>query len=198
MKKFKFDFNDFNGSLTNLYEFVDSNLKLNVRYHVSFVSKDCKVINHDVNFGSHIADEFKFLGVYSVNDFIGVLNYKREMYFYNEKDYCNCETLQCFKVIFIYFLPYRGNLDEEEMLDHVYDYEDVDCVRHRDRKERFECIDREIKSQIRELKAQASAEKNALKGDFIDRFIDLWVYGYRGWIKFYLYKFYSRFLKKRK
>lgn len=169
MKEFKFDFTEFGSSVRNLYEFLDVNIELNAKYHVCFVSS---VLYKDENsYRLIVIDDLEF-SVNSINGFIEILEYNKHSLSENDK-----VPLESLEVISIYFIPFIGDVGVKSILYFLYRYINSYNVRFIYMGRSF-CI------------GDISRTK------FMYMIIDSLFYCFKDWIKFYVFGFYNRFLKK--
>lgn len=120
MKKFVFNFNDFEGSLSRLCDFIDYNLELNVRYHVCLSSLDCKVVCNDIGLGMTYFSECTITDEFRVDALVNGVSIERKIMFLQVCDDCNCKcdsnSIRCFNIMNIYFVEYVDNIKESDLM----------------------------------------------------------------------------------
>lgn len=105
MKKFIFDFIDYNGSYSKLEGFINNdNFEFYTPYYIVLYSSDCEVLCGGPAIGNPIVTKFVFSDLDLARAFIDYIYYMLKDFYNNHGNSCTCTSFSCFSVIDLYFI----------------------------------------------------------------------------------------------
>ena len=129
MKKFVFDFNDYDGSYSKLEGFINiDNFVFYTPYYIVLYSSDCEVLCGGPAIGNPIVLKFVFSYLDSARPFIDYIDYMLMDWYSNYGNYCNCTSFSCFNVINLYFIKCK-DIDLQDIPYKVKCYEGINYVK---------------------------------------------------------------------
>lgn len=129
MKKFIFDFNDYDDSYSKLEEFICISIQLDVEYYTVLFSSDCKVLCGGPCIGTPIVTKFVFCdSEIGTKVFIDYIDYILRDWYSKYTGFCDCTVFSCFNVIHLYFIKCEG-VDLQDITHKVKCYEGINYVK---------------------------------------------------------------------
>lgn len=128
MKKFVFDFSDYDGSCSKLEEFLNNVIEFDTKYYIVLYSWDCKVLCGGPGIGTPIITKFIFSDINMIELFIYYIDYMLKDWYGRYTGSCDCITFSCFNVIYLYFIECE-DIDLHDITYKVKCYEGIDYVK---------------------------------------------------------------------